>query len=69
MLRAGEGWLLPRIAAHNPGRLTALSHGNIVRLHATVRQRTIAAENSRKNIRLAGLYTAVTALPQPSCKK
>jgi hypothetical protein len=33
-----------RIAAHKPGGLTALSHGNIVRLHATARKTTIAQE-------------------------
>jgi hypothetical protein len=53
----------------NPIGLTALSHGNIVRLHATVRQGTIGREKSRKNMRLAGPYNAVTALPQPTCKK
>jgi hypothetical protein len=33
-----------RIAAHKSGGLTALPHGNIVRLHAAARQRTIAQE-------------------------
>jgi hypothetical protein len=62
----GDGQLLPCIAAHNLGQLTALSHGNIVRLHATVRQGTIGYENT---ICLASLYKAVTGLPQHPRKK
>jgi hypothetical protein len=52
--------------AQNPAGLTALPHGNIVRLHATVRQGTIGYENT---ICLAGLYKAVTGLPQHPHKK
>jgi hypothetical protein len=47
------------------GGLTALPHGNIVRLHATIRQRTIA-----RKIRLAGkIREAVAGFAATLCKK
>jgi DNA-binding NarL/FixJ family response regulator len=46
------------------GGLTALPHGDIVRLHATTHQRTIDPQSQPGVLERAG-----TGSPQPSCKK